>query len=194
MTPAKPRKRRDNPAELLVMGANPGELLVMAANPSAPDIYERFSGTPSEWFIKKSEPHMPRGDYAQLGKLLNLYVKPATGGPVLDIHGWSGKPPVIVSDVACRHIYFFGGDQDLSTSLRSFGAVSRGDDIYELGTCVRIDYQARKEHVAKPSEDRWKHHFGEENGQKPKLLFDAKFKRLLLEGGDYRIDGAWIRN
>ena len=201
-------KRRGNPQELLVMAANPPHVHTAAPgvtaeaereanNPGAAEIYEGFTGRESEWVTIENEPHIPRGDYAQLGDLLNLYVKPVGGGQVLELRFKTGSArPLVVCDRSARQMYFVGGDQDVTESLDRFGGAGRtgSGGAVLLGEGVRIDYRARKDHVAEPDEDKWKHYFGEENGAKPEVLFDSRHKRLLLEGGDYRIDGAWIRN
>jgi hypothetical protein len=199
---------RKNPTELLVMGANPRVEIVHGENPPNPaaeTICEEFTGTRCTEVEVHNEPHMPHGRYAALGPLVALYVKPANGGPVRRIGApegvgdgyaeyWNGHAPLVVSDTSARQIYFVGGSQDISAALASFGAVDRGGGIYELGGGRRIDYECRKEHVADPDEDLWKHKFGEETGALPTVLFDTNKKRLLLEGGEYRIEGAWIRN
>jgi hypothetical protein len=184
---------------------NPRVEVVHGENPPVETIVEEFTGTPAEWIDVYNEPHMPRGRYAQLGPLIALYVKPAGGGQVRRIGApenrnvawenyWLGDPPKIVTDQTARKIYFVGGNQDLTEYVEAFGPRDCGNGIVELGQCRRIDYEGRKEHVADPDEDQWKHDHGEENGVLPTVLFDTRTKRLLYEGGDYRIDGAWIRN
>jgi hypothetical protein len=185
--------------------SNPRVEVVHGENPPVETIVEEFTGTPAEWIDVYNEPHMPRGRYAQLGPLIALYVKPAGGGQVRRIGApenrnvawenyWLGDPPKIVTDQTARKIYFVGGNQDLTEYVEAFGPRDCGNGLVELGQCRRIDYEGRKEHVADPDEDQWKHDHGEENGVLPTVLFDTKNKRLLYEGGDYRIDGAWIRN
>jgi len=196
-----------NPAELLVMGANPNPRVevVAAPNPPTEEIVEAFTGREVEFMDVYNEPHMPRGRYAKLGPLVALYIKPAKGGQVQRIgaseavghdfpSAWGGRPPLVVCDSTARQIYFVDGHQDISSALAAFGAIDRGNGIVELGKGRRIDYQCRKEHVASPDEDLWKHEHGEENGELPTVLFDTRTKRLLYEGGDYRIEGPWIRN
>jgi hypothetical protein len=191
---------RENPAH-----PNPRVEVVHSENPPIETIVEEFTGTQAEWIDVYNEPHMPRGRYAQLGPLIALYVKPAGGGQVRRIGApenrnvawenyWLGDPPKIVTDQTARKIYFVGGNQDLTEYVEAFGPRDCGNGLVELGQCRRIDYEGRKEHVADPDEDQWKHDHGEENGVLPTVLFDTKNKRLLYEGGDYRIDGAWIRN
>ena len=197
---------RHNPAELLVMGANPRVEVVSSPNPPAETIVEEFTGQDAEFIDVYNEPHMPRGRYAQLGPLIALYIKPVKGGQVQRIgasegvghafpEAWGGKPPIVVCDSSARQIYFVDGAQDISGALAAFASASeRQDGIVELGKARRIDYQCRKEHVAAPDEDLWKHDHGGENGELPTVLFDTRNKRLLYEGGDYRIEGPWIRN
>jgi nucleotide-binding universal stress UspA family protein len=187
---------RKNPAELMVMGANPRVEVVHGDNPPVEEIVERFSGTSADYIDVYNEPHMPRGRYAQLGELLNLYIKPAKGGQVQKITFAAGsEAPMVVTDSTARQIYFVAGNQDISGALDVFGfGAGSMDGVLELGAGRRIDYKARKEHVAEPDEDKWKHEHGEENGVLPTVLFDTRNKRLLYEGGDYRIEGAWIRN
>jgi hypothetical protein len=184
---------------------NPRVEVVAAPNPPTEEIVEEFTGREVEFMDVYNEPHMPRGRYAKLGPLVALYIKPAKGGQVQRIgaseavghdfpKAWGGRPPLVVCDSSARQIYFVDGTQDISDSLAAFGAIDKGNGIVELGQGRRIDYQCRKEHVAEPDEDLWKHEHGEENGALPTVLFDTLSKRILYEGGDYRIEGPWIRN
>lgn len=161
-------------------------------NPSAEALREKFTGMPAEHMRILDEPHMPAGDYAMLGKLLSLYVKPRADGQVMEIKAAGGT--IVVADETARQIYFVGGDQDISSGMQMFGALDRGNGLFELGEARRIDYKQRKEHVPHPEADSWRHDFGEESGVRPLVLYDARAKRLLLEGGEYRIEEAGIIN
>lgn len=160
-------------------------------NPSAAALREAFTGKDADSFTVHRETHMPAGDYAQLGKLLALYVKPYSGGQVQMI-----KPHdvLLVADESARQLWFVGGDQDITAALGVFGARQRGAGLFELGEARRIDYRQRKEHVAHPEQDSWRHEFGEESGVRPVVLFDAANKRLLLEGGEYVVRAEGIVN
>lgn len=167
-------------------------------NPSAEALRERFTGKAVDRISVHEEPHMPAGDYAKLGNLLALYVKPMRGGQVETITMSSVK---VVSDERgaaepgkLGPIWFVGGDQDITDALAVFGAVERGNGLYEIGQATRIDYKQRKEHVPDPESDAWRHSFGEENDIRPVALFDLRSKRILLEGGDYRIREEGIVN
>ncbi len=167
-----------------------------ASNPSAEGIREYFTGAPVNSVRVDDEPHMPAGDYAQLGELLVLYVKPHAGGQVKQI-AFRGTPRTIaVADETARQIWFIAGDQDISGSLDEFGAEELGEasGVFLLGEARRIDYKQRKEHVPDPDVDEWRHDFGEETGVRPALLFDRNLKRFLLSGGEYEIRPEGIVN
>jgi len=166
-------------------------------NPDAAGIREDFTGAPVDREQVRYEPHMPAGNYAQLGKLLTLGVKPRAGGQVLDIR----SNALIVSDERAQAeegklgpIWFVGGDQDITAALPQFGAIERRGGIFELGEAREIHYEQRKEHVPHPEQDHWRHRFGEETNVRPTVLFDLAHKRLLLEGGAYRIRREGIVN
>jgi hypothetical protein len=171
----------------------PSEGIAPGQNPSAEAIREDFVGAASEWVTTTNEPHMPAGDYAQLGELLALYVKPRTGGQVQTIT-FSKPFPLLVSDESARQLFFVDGDQDVTSALTVFGAHDRGAGLFELGEARRIDYKQRKEHVKDPHVDEWRHEFGEETDERPTVLFDRPHKRLLLEGGAYQIRREGIVN
>jgi len=162
-------------------------------NPDAAGIREDFTGQPVEWETTTDEPHMPAGDYAQLGLLQALYVKPRAGGQVQTI-SFSKPHPILVSDETARQLWFVDGDQDVTGSLDVFSAHDRGAGLFELGEARRIDYKQRKEHVPDPEIDEWRHEFGEETGERPTVLFDSRHKRLLLEGGAYQVRREGIVN
>jgi hypothetical protein len=162
-------------------------------NTSAGTLREEFTGTPWNYYTVQTEPHVPAGDYALLGKLLALHVKPAAGGQVQAI-SFRSNHPAVLSDESARQIYFVDGDQDVSESLAVFGARDRGAGVFELGEAKRIDYKQRKTHVPDPEADEWRHEFGEETGVRPVLFFDRPKKRLLLEGGEYEIRREGITN
>lgn len=163
-------------------------------NPSAAALRSTFTGADPDTVSVYDEPHMPAGDYAQLGELLALYAKPREGGQVQQITFPRGARPLLVADETARQLYFVGGDQNLTRSLEAFGIRDRGGSIFELGEARRIDYKQRKEHVPHPEADEWRHEFGEETDVRPTLLYDANRRRLLLEGGEYQIRAEGIVN
>jgi hypothetical protein len=188
---------RQNPAELLIMGANPRVEVVHGDNPPVEEIAEDFSGTEVKWLDVYNEPHIPRGRYAYLAKLFRLFIKPAKGGQVQKITFPEGEgAPLIVSDATGKQIYFVGGNQDITACLGAFTASGEMWDplMVKLGEGREIHYLGIKHHIGDEDTEEWRHKHGEENGALPTVLFDTRNKRLLYEGGDYRIEGPWIHN
>ena len=163
-----------------------------ASNPSAAALREEFTGSPAEHYTVHDVEGMPAGEYAQLGELLSLYVKPMIGGQVREIR-FQAPRPLLVSDTSARQLYFVGGDQDVTPGLHLF-VEHESDDTVELGEVRRIDYKQRKEHVPDPDIDEWKHNFGEESGVKPSLWFDRHSRQLFLTGGEYVVRREGIIN
>jgi hypothetical protein len=162
-------------------------------NPTAEAIREDFTGAPADGYTTYNVEGMPAGEYAQLGELLSLYVKPPLGGQVREIR-FQKPRPILVTDTTARQLYFVGGDQEISEEgLKLFNEETAGTKI-ELGACRRIDYKQRKEHVPDPDIDEWRHNFGEETGVKPSLYYDRLSRRLLLKGGAYEVRPEGITN
>lgn len=162
-------------------------------NPSAEAIRQDFTGVPADGYTVHNVEGMPGGEYAQLGELLSLYVKPLIGGQVREIR-FTVPRPLLVSDTSARQLYFVGGDQDISEGLNLFNSVIQHSGLVELGEVRRIDYKQRKAHVKDPDIDEWKHQFGEESGVKPTLWFDRHARQLFLKGGEYQVRREGIVN
>lgn len=161
-------------------------------NPSAEAIRESFVGAPSEGYTLHNVEGIPSGDYAQLGELLSLYVKPVIGGQVREIR--FKDRPLLLTDTSARQLYFIDGDQEISAENLALFNDATTAGLCELGEVRRIDYKQRKEHVPDPDVDEWKHAFGEENGSKPTLWYNERTKQLILKGGDYVVRAEGITN
>lgn len=173
----------------------PGGWVGRRRNPSAAAIREEFTGRPSDGYQVQDVPGIPAGDYAQLGELLALHVKPISGGQVQTIDFRKGERPLLVCDESRRQLYFLNGDQDVSEGLPAFGIHhSPGHEPILLGQLKRIDYKQRKEHAEQPELDEWRHDLGEETGVRPEILFDPALKQLLLRGGEYEVRREGIVN
>lgn len=163
----------------------------------ARDLYQAFHETESERYTVREEPHIPAGDYTDLGKLIALRVKPERGGQVQEV-SFPGKTVSVISNSSGRQIYFSGHGQELSDEeVKMF---TSSEALWtELGTCRSIVYEAAKWHQAVPDSARgkkveWEHQFGEDGGYAPRLFYDREKQRLLLEGGTYHVEGAGIVN
>lgn len=199
-----------NPHEITV---HPGETITLKVNPSAEAIREEFTGREYEYTFISDEPHMRAGDYAQIGDMVGISFKPKNGGQVKAIGWYEGSDriplheaakslrtltdaPVLVSDTTRRQLYFVSGNQDLSALILAYiddGHDSKDGDIWELGDARTVVYREKK-WMDDFRTINYQHRFGEENGRVPKLLYDARLKRLLLEGGDYEVRPEGITN
>lgn len=163
------------------------------------EIREGFVHRGSKGYRVMNEPHITAGDYAELGPLVALGVKPTSLGNTDQVQeiGFARKP-ILLSDTSRRQLYFAAGDQRLTSSeLRTFTSHLTG--TAELGVCETIVYIAAKYHPevgndAAGKKVEWIHPFGEENGIKPTLWYDTEHQRLILRGGDYRIEDRGIVN
>jgi hypothetical protein len=163
-------------------------------NPLAADLREEFTQRPVDSYDEFNEPHVPAGEYARLGNLLDLFVIPTWAGSAIQL-SFVGKGIKVISDGGGRKIYFVSGNQDLSAQLSKFGVADSGKQL--LGQVRNIYYGEKKNHdVIDPHYQgkyvQWEHQFGEVSGIRPKLYYDAAAKRMILEGGNYRVEKAGI--
>lgn len=178
-------------------------------NPSGPDtaeaeqareLRESFSGQASEHYTVRNEPHVPAGDYTDCGEFIAVAVKPTGTGETNAVQeiSFPARDLELICDAEGRQLYIVGVGQNLSESdLRMFTS-SKADRV-ELGECRVISYGMAKYGSEVPvharGEDaRWDHEFGEEGGTRPKIFYDRKLRRLILDRATYRIEGSWIRN
>jgi len=190
---------------------NPRVEVYRTENPSAQAIAEAFSGRPLEFVDVDYEPHMPKARYAFLSKLVGLTIKPEHGGQVQGVAWWEGPArahdiehysgallplraaPDLVADEIEQRLWLFKGGQDISSAIGAFGPREIGRNVVRLGTARVIRYRMKKSPVDDELMD-YVHTFGEEGGEWPQVLFDKTHKKILLDGGSYRIDGLWIKN
>lgn len=166
----------------------------------AREIREGFTHSTSNRYTVMDEPHIPAGDYAELGRLVSLNVKPTSSGSTSQVQEltFERQGVVAISDVSRRQIYFAGGDQHLEPEeVALFTSEKHG--LLELGACREIVYLATKYHPevgnsAAGKKVEWVHRFGEESGLEPKVLYNSSLERLLLRGGNYRVEDAGIVN
>lgn len=149
-------------------------------------MYEQFHGRDAERIIQHDEEHAYRSELAELGKLLELKFKVPGGHALLDDFG--------NCQVACTpdglNIYFVGGQQRID--LDQLGIASDKDYI-ELGECTLIRYFTKKGFHNFDPINYW-HRFGEEDGIKPMLAYDAQNQKLFLIGGNYQARPEGIVN
>lgn len=194
-------RSRSNPSAAAVE-SNPNYGFVPGAEPEsiAKEIYEGFHQAEADRFSVMDEPHIPRGEYAQLGTLYSLHVKPAAGPEPRYVKNLlrPGAPIRVISSESRRQIYFAGGSQAMTDrELADFGCGP--ENLCELGEVRQIWYLARKNHAQLEEEYRgkvvnYRHAFGSKGAVKPVLFYNRRMKRLLLQGGDYEVLDEGIEN
>lgn len=162
-------------------------------------VYSGFHATEAEYVDTTNEAHIPPGDYAELGRLVNIGFKPTSAADVKYRQVLvSERENVRVLSSPNRKQLYFAGDQDVSeVELRKLGCGNAEE--CELGEAMQIVYIAKKYHPEVPENARgeiveWQHDFGEEDGIRPRLFFNRKTRRLFLRGGNYKIENAGIVN
>jgi hypothetical protein len=151
-------------------------------------MYEDFHGRPANRTIEHHESHEYRSELAELGKLLELRFK---------LEGESAPMPLIEfgsTQVTCTpdgtNIYLLGGNQTVDLEAIN---IETDKDYVELGECTYIRYHTCKGfHDFEPTA--YWHKFGEVNGVRPMLAYDAVNKKLFLLGGDYECRPEGIVN
>jgi hypothetical protein len=192
------RNRMPNPSPDVSQSRLPS---VESANAAAGrNLYEKFHAKESERYTVRDEPHMPAGDYTDLGKLIALRVKPTSTGQTSHVQeiSFPRKNIRVVCDPDGRQIWFVGdGQQQTAEDLKIFTADSTPRPY--LGECRSIVYEATKWHPqlaesARGEKIEWEHEFGEEGGTCPALSYDTRHARLLLGKASYHVEGAGIVN
>lgn len=169
--------------------ANPRRKNPSAAEEQGAELFEAFHGRPAEEVLEVFETAAVRKDYVALGPLVSLTVKPKRG-QIFEIKFDDGV--MLAADPNGKQLYAIGGDQDLSGCIGKLPG-DADKDFVDLGEIKTVSYFDRKaEADFKPVV--WDHQLGEEGGTRPRAVFDQIRKRIYFAGGDYRIEGPWIRN
>jgi hypothetical protein len=99
---------------------------------------------------------------------------------------------ILASDPQGNQLYFLGGNQDVTGILPKRG-VDGNKDFIDLGECDHIIYTADKDFDNFDPKD-YQHEFGEETGERPRLMFDRLNQQLYLIGGAYEVKREGIVN
>jgi hypothetical protein len=204
--PPRPRKRESVPdyharrvAAILakmpkpirdVFDRNPSTYKFIFRNPedesqleAAEDLYKTFHGREPREILEMQESSETRGEYTALGDLVELTFIAPNGDHVLVKFTDDGVR--VASSPSGEQLYFLGGNQDISGSLKQFGA-DEEKDLIDLGELKQIVYEASKWQTDFTPQE-WKHDLGEESGVKPRGFFDQLKKRIFIAGGNYKV-------
>jgi hypothetical protein len=123
-----------------------------------------------------------------LGDLLEIVVH--NGKKEITITFPTDDRPKLCCDADGRQMEIIGGDQ----SLELEDAPEKGK--FPLGYATTIAYETDKHHLDDSEGEvcQYQHEFGEEGGELPMLVYDARNQKLELVGGDYTVEDVGIRN
>jgi hypothetical protein len=99
---------------------------------------------------------------------------------------------ILASDPQGNQLYFLGGNQDV-TGILPKHHVDGHKDFIDLGECDHIIYTTDKDFDNFEEKD-YQHEFGEETGERPRLMFDRLNQQLYLIGGAYEVKREGIVN
>jgi hypothetical protein len=165
--------------------------------------YEEFHGKPSTEVIEVLEAEgisadvvakvaamVPPDDYTGLGDLSELQILTPKGEPVSI--AFSGKErPRLCCNPDGTQLYFVGGNQDVGELVKR--GASLGFALVDLGECFQVEYVTRKRFDGFQLVNYY-HEFGEETGERPRLLWSPAHRKLYLVGGAYSIRPEGIVN
>jgi hypothetical protein len=145
-------------------------------------LFEKFHGKEPEEIAEKQVSAAIRLDYTALGDLDYLKFETPTGDRA-EIT-FEGDGVKLASSPDGKQLYCIGGSQNLEGVLDSD---SMQKDFLDLGECTEVQYVARKVHNGfEPTQ--WHHKFGEDTGDRPRLMYDRLRRQIFFVGGDYYID------
>lgn len=170
---------------------------------SAEKLYQKFHGRPSDSSFAVKEKEHVHSHLAQLGTLTEIVVAIKIGGQGKAVlyrlkasetaKSHSDRKAVhLTSNEEGTQLFLTGGDQSLN--LKALGFVS--SEIKEqmvIGQIKELTYRTQKSFDDFKTIDYF-HGLGEENGNKPLLLYKPRDKKLLIFGGDYQVKPEGIVN
>jgi hypothetical protein len=151
-------------------------------------LYQEFHGREAAGKTAIDEP-AGRSVFAGLGELLELTIETPNGTGKIS---FSGDGVQLAANPEGTQLYAKGGNQDISPMLKRLG-VDAEKDLIELGRASTIVYRGRKSQTNFSKAD-YEHEFGEEGGQRPKILFDRVRRQIEFAGGSYKIEAPGIIN
>ena len=157
-------------------------------------MFSKFHGRPSTTIEQVKTRQNDRRTLAGLGVLMFLLtdrIQQWAGGKGVGLQFSESDKVIVASDPQGNQIYFLGGNQDVSSIIPK--GVDQHKDFIDLGECSHIIYTTDKDFDNFEEKD-YQHEFGEETGERPKLMFDCLNKQLYLIGGAYQVKREGIVN
>jgi hypothetical protein len=158
------------------------------ASPKARKVYAMFHGTKprKKTIYKATRARLPGKDFAKIGDLISLTV----GNHKVSFEK-DKVAPIVVTDAKAQKLFLLGGNQNLS-ALKPVNMAPPGG-LHDMGELSQIEYYSRKKFDDfRPTI--YFHDLGEENGVRPRLMYDPKARQMYIAGGDYKIKAEGIVN
>jgi hypothetical protein len=160
----------------------------------AQKMFQKFHGRKSTTIEEVQQRQQYRRTMSGLGVLMFLRtdLTQKWNGKGVGLQFSEEDKVIVSSDPAGNQIYFLGGNQDVTGILPKRG-VDSNKDFIDMGECDCIIYTADKDFDNFEEKD-YQHEFGEETGERPRLMFDRLNQQLYLIGGAYEVKREGIVN
>jgi hypothetical protein len=166
-------------------------------------LYESFHGRPSTETIEITDEIHEHEHLATLGKLVEIFVE-TESSLLAHLQFDPTDPPWLASSEDGRQLYIEGGDQELDLAALKMDGDEWRKDRMVIGQFAEperrdsrfpqrdkrkhnITYQTKKKFDDFEEVD-YQHDLGEQTGVRPILEYEPRNKRLLISGGNYRIE------
>jgi hypothetical protein len=159
----------------------------------ATDLYTQFHGrgprrvTDTGLSVKDYDGHAELG---QLGKMVSITIG---GRGWRKTIGWGAREaPDLASEPDGKQLYIVGGSQNLDDGLRAL-PVKTDRHMIDLGFAYQVEYFSQKR-FDNFQPVTYYHAFGEDTGERPRVVYDRRKKRIHLVGGAYKVKPEGIVN
>jgi len=161
------------------------------------ELYSKFHGKGPARVTDTGLPIADYGDHhelAQLGKLVSLTIGDKDADPpwVKKIEWGSREAPDLAAEPGGRQLYIIGGSQNLEESIEKL-PIRADKDLLDLGFAYQVEYFTQKKFDNFQPVQYW-HDLGEETGERPRVVYDRRKKRIHLVGGAYVVKPEGIVN
>jgi len=157
--------------------------------PEAIELYRQFHGEDPHGIISRNDDALARGDYVTLGELVELGCITESGEEIE--LGFEGVK--LASNFQGSQLYLVGGDQSLNLEELSKLGVDVKRSPIVIGHVETVVYTTRKDFDDFELAD-YEHEFGEEGGELPLALYDARLRHVHLIAGTYKVERPGIIN
>jgi hypothetical protein len=152
------------------------------------ELFQKFHGRDPEEVLTLQMSAIRRTKYTALGDLDYLIVETPLGQRAKFLFSEADDVKLagtMNGKKKCTQLYCVDGNQNLEGCLT---ADSLQKDFVDLGDCIEVQYIARKGHINAGEPTQYHHKFGEETGDRPRLMYDKLNQQIFFVGGDYFID------